>query len=321
MSPKVSVCIPTYNSKAYLAEAIESVLAQEFQDYELVISDNASTDGTAELCRLYTDPRVRYHRFDELVTQGGNWNRCLSLARGEYVALLHADDVYHSAFLTERVRVLDEHPEVGLAFGAVQLIEADGQPAGISSRGDEPFVLPAPGFFAELLLGCVINPVSPVVRRACYEQVGSFNEVRVWGVDWEMWLRLASRFGVAYSPRVVASYRLHGKSGTSAGMLGDRKSRDDMEVLENAFRSMDEQPQLARFIKMRRTALHYAALRDIYSAGYNCEAGNLPGVRDNLRCASRTDASLRLKPTYWALWLSSYLGPGVYRAFRRVRPT
>src|SRR5262245_47649967 len=101
--PRISVCIPTYNTARYLPEAIESVLAQTYDDFELVICDNASTDATPQLCRRYDDPRVRYVRFDELVNQGNNWNRCLRLARGDYIALLHADDRYRSGFLIERV--------------------------------------------------------------------------------------------------------------------------------------------------------------------------------------------------------------------------
>jgi glycosyltransferase involved in cell wall biosynthesis len=82
MKPKVSVCIPTYNTARYLPEAIESVLCQEFDDNELVICDNASTDDTSEICGRYRKERVRYVRFDEFVGQAANWNRCLQLATG-----------------------------------------------------------------------------------------------------------------------------------------------------------------------------------------------------------------------------------------------
>ncbi len=318
--PKVSVCIPTYNTARYLPEAIESVLAQEFTDYELIICDNASTDETPEICRAYTDPRIRYVRFEELVNQGGNWNRCVNLARGEYVALLHADDVYLPDFLSERVRALDENKEVGLAFGAVRLIDERSEEIGVQSFSEKAFVTPAPEFLKELLFGCVVSPVSPVVRRSCYEAVGSFNEKRLWGIDWEMWLRLASRFAVAYSPVVSAAYRIHGASGTTAVLMQAKNGAEDLETLQDIFREVDERPELRRFASLRRKAFHKLALRTLYAAGYNCERGNVQGAKQNLQFALQVEKSLMLRPTVWALWLSCYFGPRIYRAFRQLRP-
>lgn len=320
MNPKVSVCIPTYNTARYLAEAIDSVLAQEFTDYELVICDNASTDATPEICRRYTDPRIRYVRFEKLVTQGGNWNRCLELARGQYVALLHSDDKYLRGFLEQRVRTLDEHPEVGLAFGAVQLIDGQSNAYGKQVFDEKAFVLPAPEFLEQLLFGCVISPVSPMVRRECYEAAGRFDEERLWGIDWEMWLRLAARFGVAYSPAITAAYRMHDTNGTSVGLLEAKNGPQDLQVLDNTFREIDGRPELAPYSALRPKAYRKLALRTLYAAAYNCEHGNLKGVRENLRFVFRTDRSLTSRPTVWALWLSCYLGPWVYKAFRGIRP-
>ena len=318
--PKVSVCIPTYNTARYLPAAIESVLAQTFQDYELVVCDNASTDQTPELCRRYDDPRLRYVRYEELVNQGGNWNRCVSLARGEYIALLHADDQYLPRFLEHRLEVLDRNPEVGLAFGAVSLIDSEGGETGQQIFRGEECVTKAGDFYPELLLGCVISPVSPVVRRKCYEAVGRFNEDRLWGIDWEMWLRLAARYGVAYSPAIDASYRIHGSSGSSTGLLAAKNGREDLAVLTEALRSIDERPELRRFSHLKRPARRKLGLRTLYAAGYNCELGNLSAVRQNLEAVVKTDWTLALRPTVWILFVSSLLGPGLYRRFRKVRP-
>jgi glycosyltransferase involved in cell wall biosynthesis len=317
--PKVSVCIPTYNSARYLAEAIESVLQQEFTDYELIICDNASTDETPDICRRYDDPRIRTSRFDTLVNQGGNWNRCLSLAGGQYVALLHADDRYFPEFLTQRVKTLDQYPEVGLAFGAVQWIDENGAEISQQSFRDEAFIAPAPEFYKELLFGCVINPASLVVRRRCYEMVGGFNEERLWGIDWEMWLRLSARYGVAYSPLVSAAYRIHSASGTSQGLLTALNGDEDLVVLQNAFREIDARTELAHLAPLRSRAFRRLARRTLEAAGYNCERGNVSGVRRNLRSALRIDPWLISRPTVWALGLSCYLGSWVYPAFQRLR--
>src|SRR5262249_10962000 len=164
--PKVSVCIPTYNSGHYLGAAIESVLSQEFADYELVICDNASTDETPLICRRYNDPRVRHVRFEQLVGQAANWNRCLELAQGEYVTLLHADDLLSPAFLPCAVAVLDAHREVGLAHCAVRHIDQGGAPLFLQQLYDKDCIDAEGQTLRKLLLdGCVVNPAGVMARR------------------------------------------------------------------------------------------------------------------------------------------------------------
>ena len=121
--PRVSICIPTYNSARYLGAAVESALAQEYDDYEVVVCDNASTDGTQDLLSRYDDPRLRNVRYEELVGQAANWNRCLDLAAGDYVVLLHADDILQPQFLARAAAVLDANADVGLVHCAVQHVD------------------------------------------------------------------------------------------------------------------------------------------------------------------------------------------------------
>lgn len=313
----VSVCIPTYNTARYLPEAIESVLAQTHADFELIVCDNASTDATPEICRRYAgDPRFRYERFEELVGQGGNWNRCVRLASRQYVALLHSDDRYLPGFLAARVAALEAHPEAGMAFGAVHLIDPEGLPLGEQSFASEPQTF-APGEFLEaLLMACVVSPVSPVVRRSVYASVPPFCETRLWGVDWEMWLRVAAATGVAYDPEPLAEYRTHGASGSSRGLLEARNGPEEREVLARVF--AEAVPPAYRHLRVG--AFRALAARTLYYAAYNAERRHLPGLRRNLASALRTDCGVALKPTFLALALSACLGPWVYRAFRRVRP-
>src|SRR5687767_1145419 len=125
-APKVSVCIPTFNTARYLREALDSVLDQSFPDYELVVYDDGSTDDTPVVMESYPASHVRYVRSEKNLGQAGAWNRCVELARGDYVALLHADDRYLPGFLEDRVATLNRHREVGMAFGAVMLIDENG---------------------------------------------------------------------------------------------------------------------------------------------------------------------------------------------------
>jgi glycosyltransferase involved in cell wall biosynthesis len=91
-APLLSVCIPTYNRAAMLVDAIESALTQGFEDFELIVCDNASTDDTEAVVKRYRDPRLRYCRFPELVGMYANHNRCIELARAPWIIFLHSDD-------------------------------------------------------------------------------------------------------------------------------------------------------------------------------------------------------------------------------------
>lgn len=133
MSPRVSIGLPVYNGDRYLAEAIDSILAQTYTDFELVISDNASTDTTQELCRRYADrdDRVKYHRSDE--NRGGTWNfnRVVELSQGEFFRWAAHDDVVAPTYLERCVAALDARPAAVLAHTSVEIIDEDGVSAGI----------------------------------------------------------------------------------------------------------------------------------------------------------------------------------------------
>lgn len=128
MAPPVSVAIPAYNCERYISQSIESMLNQSYGDFELVISDNASTDGTEAICRRYAaqDSRVRYVRRSENIGGPGNFRHVFSLCSGKYHKWTTADDHWHPDFLREAVAVLDARPDVVLCYPKTQLIDAEG---------------------------------------------------------------------------------------------------------------------------------------------------------------------------------------------------
>ena len=129
MVPRVSVAVPTYNCERYIAQSIESLLGQTFGDFELVISDNASTDGTEDVCRRYeaSDKRVRYVRRADNIGGPGNFRYVFSLCKAKYHKWSTADDYWHPRFLEEAVAVLDQRSDVVLCYPMTQLIDADGK--------------------------------------------------------------------------------------------------------------------------------------------------------------------------------------------------
>ena len=128
--PKVSIGIPVYNGERFLPEALDSMLNQEVEDFELIVSDNASEDRTEEVARSYCerDPRVRYHRNEVNVGLVANFNRVFELSTGAYFRWAASDDVLEPQYLTRCIEVLDSDPGVVLAASEVRLIEADGSP-------------------------------------------------------------------------------------------------------------------------------------------------------------------------------------------------
>jgi len=126
--PKVSIGLPVYNGERFIAEALDSVLAQTFEDYELIILDNASTDQTPEICRTYLakDRRIRYYRNDQNIGAARNFNLAFELSIGEYFKWLADDDICAPRYLERCVEILDKDPSVVLSYPKVRLINENG---------------------------------------------------------------------------------------------------------------------------------------------------------------------------------------------------
>lgn len=128
-APRVSLGLPVYNGENFLSEAIESALGQDFTDFELVISDNGSTDRTQEICESFAarDSRIAYHRVEENRGAAWNFNRVFELSRGTYFKWVAHDDLIDPAFLRECVAVLDTQPDVVLSYPRARVIGQEGE--------------------------------------------------------------------------------------------------------------------------------------------------------------------------------------------------
>jgi glycosyltransferase involved in cell wall biosynthesis len=159
-TPRLSIGMPVYNAERYLAEAFDCFLAQTFQDFEIVVSDNASTDHTAEICRAFAarDRRFRYHRNEKNVGALPNFNKVFHLSRSPMFKWAAHDDLYHPRYLESCVRVLDDHPDVVLAHSRTAFIDDRGEPfpgdaatgryidprTGITQTADGPTIADSP---------------------------------------------------------------------------------------------------------------------------------------------------------------------------------
>ena len=229
-SPYVSVGIPTYRGAAHLAETIESVLAQNFTDFELLIIDDNSPDETDNVVASFNDPRIRYLKNPHNLGPQGNWNRCLEEARGRYFKLLPQDDLIYPDTLQRQVEILehDKAQNIALVFGARNITGTSGQV--ITKRGC-PRTREGMVNGAELVRRCVRfgtnligEPGSVLMRKTLADQVGAFDGSLGYIIDLDYWVRLLAHGNAYYLEHPVSSFRV--SSGSWSVAIGSQQSNE-----------------------------------------------------------------------------------------------
>jgi glycosyltransferase involved in cell wall biosynthesis len=209
---EVAVVIPTYNCARHLTRAIESVLAQTYRDYQVFVIDDGSTDGTDVIMQQYAD-RITYVQQPNAGAAAAR-NRGISLSKSRYVAFLDADDVWLPAKLERQMELLNSQPEVGLVC-------SDFLMEGVlyTSQNDHPTRALSGHYFEYLLRHCFIFTSAVVVRRQCLDETGAFNESLKVCEDYNLWLRIASRWPVAAIPEIfVHKYNSLGSLSASSSI-------------------------------------------------------------------------------------------------------
>jgi glycosyltransferase involved in cell wall biosynthesis len=212
MNPAVSIVICLYNSGHYIEETIASVLAQDWTDFEVVIVDDGSTDGSADrVDRLYRDRRLRVvrrpHRGMTFARSEG-----FSLAQGKYVAFLDHDDVWDPFKLRRQMEIAAARPDMGLIFSDSMLIDESGRAiARMSDRYDYNCIeLDTGAAHHELLArGCFIPLSTALVRRDVIVDVGGLNCDFVYAADYDLWLRVSKVSALAYLAEPLSAWRIH----------------------------------------------------------------------------------------------------------------
>lgn len=291
--PLVSVCVPTFNRAHYLPQCLESILGQTFGDFELIVQDNASTDETPNVVTQCRDPRVRYYRNDRNLGQIPNINCGIAHATGDYVSVCHDDDVYASTMLQRQVDTLARYPRVGLVHTAVWLMTETGALRGVHRVSQEDYVRRGrEAFLRYLAFGHDIVFTTAMVRRACYEQAGSFHPAYLCA-DFDMWLRLALHCDVAYLAEPLAGYRVHAANATS-GMTAVRWFAEYFEIFDRAV-AIAAEKSLEISIpveRLRAQACQYQARRSRIEAAACIAVGNYTAAAEYVTAASRMDPSL-----------------------------
>ncbi len=208
MSPTVSVGIPTFQRAQLMRQAILSVLQQTYQDFEIVVVDDCSSDDTADVVASIADARIKYFRNPSTVGVPRNWNECVRRARGEFFALLPDDDVFCQGFLAEMLGVLGTHPDVAFAQCAFYRVDEQLRPIDTISASTSELTLAGEKALIWQMTTLRCNPVSLLFRRSAMLAMGLWRE-DYWD-DWAFIVRMAYRLGFTFVPKPLAANRTHG---------------------------------------------------------------------------------------------------------------
>lgn len=217
--PTVTVAIPTRNRPELLGNCIASVLEQTFDDFEVIVSDNASTLDVEAVVAGFEDPRLHYTRLDENIGLHGNLNRCLRLGSAPFVTVLSDDDLMLPDNLARKVRFLDDHPTAALACSDFVDIGPDGAPTTTVNRWHNlPETTLEPGedfIWRSMQQGGLVCPPTVLLRREALGDDG-FDPDDGPFCDNGLWLRLALSWDIGYLAEPLAAFRVHGQSQTVA---------------------------------------------------------------------------------------------------------
>lgn len=261
---KLSICIPTYNAGRFIEDAIKSVLQQDFTDFEILVVDNASEDSTPRVVQKFGN--VHYIRNKHNLGIARNWNECIRHTHGEYIYIFHADDLMFPGNLAKKVAFLDKHPRVGFVHSGIILIDEMGHPIG---RGwvdgtQIPEVETANDAYQRLLIQNVICAPTVMVRRECFERLGTFSEHYKFVLDWDMWLRIATVYDVGYINEPLVGYRIHPGQETRNAVRSNLAANEEEQLLSHAIQIAKQHGLYTD--ELRRMAYHLLALRRIRMA-------------------------------------------------------
>jgi glycosyltransferase involved in cell wall biosynthesis len=249
MSPKVSVVVKSYNHAPYVAQTIESVLDQSFQDFEIVVTDDGSTDGTPDVVRQFQDPRVK---LDVLPRNHGisiAMNSVLARARGEYIAILNSDDYALPGRLERQVAFLEDRPDISALFGLPQAVDEEGHERAPFNDFDRPLAFPdfnqATWLNSLFFKGNCLCAPTAMIRRSVYEFVGHYDPRLTNLQDFDMWIRmLKSGHRFFLLPERFTAFRIRNGHKNMSAPRSDSRLRHAFELTRILKQYSSMEPEL-----------------------------------------------------------------------------
>jgi glycosyltransferase involved in cell wall biosynthesis len=212
--------MPVYNGSPFLRQSLDSILAQTYADFEVIVVDDGSTDNTPEILASY-GPRIRTFR----KPNGGGAsaiNFGIGQAHGDWIAWLSADDLWEPTNLERQAATIAEDPFIGLLYTDFATIDAEGN---VISRVHLPPPPTRPARVVAIMRRCFINGCASLIHRDVFTDVGLFDEADRVAYDYDMWLRIVPRFEIRYLPETLAYYRVHSGQLSRRWEVMDRARR------------------------------------------------------------------------------------------------
>jgi glycosyltransferase involved in cell wall biosynthesis len=227
LTPLVCICIPTYNAEKTIAATLRSVLDQTYQQLNIQIVDNHSSDGTVAIVESFSDERITLHRNSENLGGEGNFNRCIALVTGKYTAIYHADDIYGPEMVAAQVAFLEQHPQARAVFTEALLIDESDEPIGVIHQ---PENLAASGplhYFPQVFKAILeysnflICPSVMALTRVYQDDIKSWRgELFGSSADLDVWLRMLQCGPIGILEQASMRYRIS-RSQVSANVRLD----------------------------------------------------------------------------------------------------
>jgi len=284
----VSVVVATYNMGHYLPQAVQSVLGQSYQNVDVQIVDDGSTDETPTILRQWdAHPRVRVYR----QMNGGQArakNQGVVLSHGDFVAFLDADDVWLPAKLSRQMPLFSGRPEIGVVYSDYERMDDEGRPL---PKG--PTRMHRGRISGALLIENFVSFPSAVVRRECLERHGAFDEALGMGIDYDLWLRLSAHYQFDFIAEPTVRYRIW------AGQMSKNYRQRYQSAIRIMQNFLDSNPGVVNPAVARRAWAHTYAGRGDVTLWH--EADRVAAFHDYLR-------ALRFIPWYWPAWRSLVRG-------------
>ena len=276
----VSVIIPAYNAAPYVVAAVDSALAQTYAPVEIVVVDDGSTDGTAEVLRPYREAGTITYIYQKNAGLSSARNTGIRAARGDYVALLDSDDLFLPEKLLRQIGYLEVHPACGISYCAIAHFHEE-EPSHMLNL-DYAYYSGA-DVFSALLWKNFINPLSVVLRRSVFDIIGYFDENLKRSEDWDFWIR-AAHAGIRfdYLPEVLAQYRMR-KGSMSYGAASDVARKETTLGIFTRLRDRMAPAERARYPMVRVVWFHYLKLWYARAARYVPFLGSFQMLRQKAK--------------------------------------
>lgn len=263
--PLWSVMIPAYNCSIYLEKAIKSVLAQDRgeENMQIEVVDDCSMDDDVEaLVKRIGKGRVGFYRQQKNVGSLRNFETCLNRSIGKYVHLLHGDDFVENGFYVAIEELFDQYPEAGAACTGFGHVDEQG-----NFLYPDKKINSVKGILRDWLeniaQGQKLQPPCVVVKRNVYEDIGGFYGIH-YGEDWVMWVRIASKYPVAYNPLQLAEYRIHDDNITSGSFQSGQHVKDMIKAIDLIQPYLPpEKKKTLKALALKHWSIYFASTADM----------------------------------------------------------